>query len=45
MITVWTAAAAANMLLGLQKTKEMTERLQNKMKMKNDDFDLTTERQ
>ena len=45
MMTVCTAAAAANMLLGLQKTKEMTERLQNKMKMKNDDFDLTTERQ
>jgi hypothetical protein len=26
MITVWTAAAAANMLLGLQKTKERVRR-------------------
>jgi len=31
--------------LGAAKDKEMTERVQNKMKMKNDDFDLTTERQ
>jgi hypothetical protein len=30
MITVWTAAAAANMLLGLQKTEEMTKQLHDK---------------